>query len=148
LLRILEGGAAVDVIPTVLHEWRLSEASLSSTSADYSDDAFGRCRASFLASGFLGGGDDYELIGYGNTGKRLLGDLQRLGKRCRKIYELHPGRIGQVIHGAPVMHHDDLREGIEYPLLVSVAGSDARIYLRTMLSGFGFSEGRDFVCTA
>jgi glycosyltransferase involved in cell wall biosynthesis len=146
--RILDDGANIGVVPEVLHEWTLSEDSLSKRSFDYSLDSFSRCRAHYLANGFLKGHDDYALIGYGNTGKSLRTNLRWFSKSCQNIFELHPGRIGQVIEGAPVFHHDALQTKRIRRILVSVAGVEARTYIRNMLTELGYREGHDFICTA
>lgn len=146
--RVLDSGGNIGVVPEVLHEWNLSDNSLSMQSNSYSHAAFSRCRAHYLAHGFLKGHKHYALIGYGNTGKELRTELLFHQKSCQLIFELHPGRIGKVIEGAPVVHHDALQEHPNQPILVSVAGVEARTYLRKMLTDLGYREERDFICTA
>jgi len=154
LLRIFRavGPKGVDVVPEILHEWSLREDSLSRNSPSYTVDAFTRCRAAFLASDFLGQEKGYALLGFGSTGKALRNALSAHGKDCLRIYELHPGRIGQVIDGAEVLHRDRLQNlASEQPapkLLVSVSGLVARTELRTLLSNLGLCDGADFICCA
>ncbi|MHC4837962.1 MAG: glycosyltransferase family 2 protein [Planctomycetota bacterium] len=141
---------AVGVVPEVLHDWRLRPDSLSRRSPAYTEAAFTRCRAAFLARGFLAAHADYALVGYGDTGKALRRALDAEGRACRRIYELHPGRVGQRIDGAPVLHRDELAAPAarELPLLVSVAGQDARDTLRGVLADAGHVDGTGFVCCA
>lgn len=152
LQRLFETTApeAVGVVPKVLHDWRLRPDSLSRRSPAYTEAAFTRCRAAFLARGFLADQQDYALVGYGDTGKALRRALDAEGRTCRRIYELHPGRVGQRIDGAPVLHRDELAAPAarELPLLVSVAGQDARETLRGVLADAGHEDGTDFVCCA
>ncbi|MHC4379579.1 MAG: hypothetical protein ACYSU1_00615 [Planctomycetota bacterium] len=148
LLRLFQGDVELGIVPEVLHRWRLSDGSLSRTSSAYTDDAFTRCRAHFLAQDFLADQTSYGLIGYGNTGKAIRKALLDHAKRCEAIYELHPGRIGQVLEGAEVWHHDRLQRRVPHRLLVSVAGVDARSFLRERLHGWGYRDGVDFICTA
>lgn len=148
LLRLFAEGRALGVVAEVHHHWRLSAASLSRISPAYAEDAFTRCRAHFLARDFLADQRSYGLIGFGPTGKALRKALLPLSRDCVAIYELHPGRIGQVIDGAEVWHHEQLQERVPHKLLVSVAGAEARAFLRQRLANWGYRDGTDFVCTA
>jgi glycosyltransferase involved in cell wall biosynthesis len=148
LLRLLEAGHAVDVVTRRLLSKRTGPANLCRTHPVYGDDRFTACRAEFLARSFLAGGDDYVLWGYGKTGRTLQRALAERGKRPVAIVELHPGRIGNVIAGAPVVHPDDLARWRAHPLVVSVAGATARGQIRLALSARGYRERRDFVCAA
>jgi hypothetical protein len=71
-----------------------------------------------------------------------------LGRRPRAIVELHPGRLGNRILGAPVVPPAALVEHRGVPLLVSVAGTAPRTEVRATLHALGFAEGREFVCVA
>lgn len=145
LLRMFAEGHDLGVVPRVLHAWRLSAQSLSKQSPAFALDAFTRCRAAFLANGPLAQGPNYDLVGYGSTGKALRKALHRQDKTCRHIYDLHPRRLGQIIDGAEVLHRDQIALGPQNPpLLVSVAGRAAREQLRTFLVGRALVEGRDF----
>ncbi|MGB0954075.1 MAG: glycosyltransferase family 2 protein [Planctomycetota bacterium] len=147
----LVGPDAIDVVPEVLHDWALHEDSLSSQSQAYSVEAFTRCRAAFLASDFLGEEESYALMGYGDTGKALRKALSVYGKTCSRIYELHPGRIGQEMDGAEVVSHDRLLDQphpSKTKLLVSVSGLEARTALRKLLAQVGLRDTEDFICCA
>ena len=62
--------------------------------------------------------------------------------------ELHPGRLGQTIHGAPVVGPDTLPGLPRRPLVASVAGAEPRARIRAALAEMGFEELRDFVVAA
>ena len=64
------------------------------------------------------------------------------------MVELHPGRLGQVIDGAPVVPPERLPDLPRLPLLVSVAGVGPRALIREALGAMGRVEGRDFFCAA
>lgn len=149
VLRMLEVGARVSVVPEVLLLWRESPQRLSRTSASCLHERFVACKAHYLARGPLRGGAEYVLWGFGDTGKELSRALLQEGKRPGMIVELHPGRVGQRIAGAPVVRPEQLqgRRG-ELPVVVSVAGAQARAEIRRTLALFDFVEGRDFVCAA
>ncbi|MCP4093350.1 MAG: glycosyltransferase family 2 protein [Planctomycetes bacterium] len=148
LLRLFDLGAEVGIVPQVLHHWQLDESSLSQHSPSYTIEAFACCRANFLADGFLRDVEHYALMGYGNTGKRLRKDLRALGKHCHLISELHPARIGQVIDGAPVVHHDELQDHSIEKMLISVAGMEERESIRKLLKLVDLVEEVDFIFAA
>jgi len=64
------------------------------------------------------------------------------------IVELHPGRLGNRIHNAPVIRPEDLVRVPRQPVVVSVAGAQARHEIRQVMARLGFVELRDFVCAA
>ena len=148
LLRLLERGDCVDVIPRRLLCWRQGPKRLSRTSDSYAIARFTACKAAFLARGFLANSDGYVLWGYGGTGRALQRALREQGKRPAAIVELHPRRLGETIQGAPVIRPERLPELPRRPVVVSVAGETARAEIRTDLATMGFLELRDYVCAA
>jgi hypothetical protein len=64
------------------------------------------------------------------------------------IVDVHPRRLGKIIHGAPVVPVTALPELPTEPILVSVAGAGPRQKVRAELTAVGRVEGRDFFCTA
>jgi glycosyltransferase involved in cell wall biosynthesis len=150
LLRILAGGRALGVVPEPLLAWRDGPTRLSRSHPAYARVAFTACKAEFLAQGFLAGHARYALWGYGRTGRTLARALAAHGKRPARVIELHPGRIGQRIAGAEVVHPAALRGPYlrELPLVVSVARAGPRAEIRAALCELGFAETRDFVCAA
>ncbi len=148
VLRLLEAGQQLAVVPERLLHWRDAEGRLSRTAAQYAIAAFVRCKAEFLARSFLAHGDRYLLWGYGDTGKALAEALAQCGKHPAAILELHPRRIGQLIRGVRVVSPDALPGLPRLPLIISVAGATPRAQIRSALAGFGFIETRDYVCAA
>src|SRR5437762_848872 len=71
VLRILQSGGRIGVVPQRLLHWRDGASRLSRTSEKYSIAAFVECKAEFLANGFLASSDRYLLWGFGDTGKAL-----------------------------------------------------------------------------
>jgi len=148
VLRLLGAGREIGVVPRRLLLWRDRPTRLSRTSPVYGLDRFTACKAAFLAAGFLASDAGYVLCGYGATGKALFRALAAHGKRPTHIVELHPGRLGKIIHGARVVPPPALAEIPRQPIVVSVAHVEPRTEARATLRAMGFIEGRDFVCAA
>lgn len=148
ILRLLDRGHAIGVVPERLLSWRAGPARLSMRSPTYAIERFTACKAAFLADGLLAGDDAYVLWGYGHTGRALRRALLAFGKQPSHVVELHPGRLGNTIHGAPVVSPTALTSIPRRPLVVSVAGAGPRAEIRAALERMGFVESRDFVCAA
>jgi cellulose synthase/poly-beta-1,6-N-acetylglucosamine synthase-like glycosyltransferase len=148
LLRLLARGEELGVVPRRLLGWRDEPGRLSRTDPAYAIERFTECKASFLAGGLLAHANDYVLWGYGDTGRSLRRALLEHGKQPSHIVELHPGRLGQRIHGAPVVAPEAIRELPELPVVASVAGGEARRLIRQALDAMGRRETIDYVCAA
>lgn len=148
ILRLLAGGRRLAVVPQKLHHWRDTPGRYSRTHPACSIESFVACKASFLAEGFLRMGAKFNLWGYGDTGKALVRALAPLGKHPNAIVELHPGRMGQRIAGARVIPPLELPRVERLPLVVSVAGAEARGLIRAELARLGFRELEDYVVAA
>ena len=148
LLRLLARGDTVGVVPDRLLAWREGPQRLWRRDPRYARAAFLACRAYHLARGPLRRDRCYLLWGYGETGKALRRELLRYDRQVAGIVELHPGRIGERIHGAPVVAPTALGTLRRHPLLVSVAGAGPRTEIRAELAAQGWVEGRDFYCVA
>ncbi len=148
LLRLLASGNEVGVVPRRLLAWRDAPGRLSRRDPRYGQERFTACKAAHLAEGLLRGADQYVLWGYGGTGRALHRALLAHGKRPSRIVELHPGRLGNTIHGSPVVPPEALRDLPRGPLVASVAGAEPRARIRAALAELGYRETRDFVCAA
>jgi glycosyltransferase involved in cell wall biosynthesis len=148
VLRLLAAGCALDVVPRRLLAWRDGPDRLSRTSETYSISRFTDCKAEHLANSFLANSNTYALWGYGGTGRCLQNALRKRGKRPSAILELHPGRVGNAIAGAPVMQPHEWLRAPHQRLVVSVAGARARAEIRSVLDKAGLGDGIDYVCAA
>lgn len=148
LLRLLSRGPCVGVVPRRLLGWRDHPGRLSRNDARYGLDRFTACRAWHLHEDFLANSPRYILWGHGRTGRALRKALDELGHRPAAIVEVHPRRIGETIHGAPVIPPDALPGEAPYPIVVSVSGAEPRKEIRRALDEMGFREGSRFVCAA
>ena len=148
VLRLLAAGHEIGVVPRRLLGWRDGPGRLTRTHPAYGLDRITACKASFLADGFLAGGERYLLWGYGGTGRALARALRGHGKHPSHVVDVHAGRLGNVIHGAPVVPPAALADLPRLPLVASVAGEAARSEIRAALAALGWIETRDFVCAA
>jgi hypothetical protein len=148
LLRLLTRGYEVSVLPRRLLSWRDTPGRLSRTSPTYALERFAACKAAFLATSFLKGTHTYILWGYGDTGKTLRRALLAHSKVPSYTVEIHPGRLGNRIHNAPVITPGDLVRVPRGRVVVSVAGAQARQEIRQVMARLGFVELHDFVCAA
>jgi hypothetical protein len=148
ILRLLAGGHAVGVVPRRLVAWRDGPRRLWRTDPRYGVERFTSCKAAFLARGFLARTRTYVLWGYGGTGRSLRRALLVHDKRPTHVIEVHPGRIGQTIHGARVIAIADLRARPRGPIVASVADEEARREIRAVLDALGFRETHDYICAA
>lgn len=148
VLRLLARGERIGVVPRRLLAWRQRDGRLSRTHAAYATERFTACKAAFLAEGFLAHSERYVLWGYGATGRALRAALRVHGRSPSAIVELHPGRLGNRIHGAPVIPPGALAARPRELLVVSVAGEGPRGQIRAELARLGFRETVDYVCAA
>ena len=148
VLRLLAADHEIDVVPRRLLAWRDGPSRLTRTHPAYAPDRLTACKASFLADGFLAGGERYVLWGYGGTGRALARALRAHRKHPSHVVEVHAGRIGNVIQGAPVVPPGALAELPRGRLIASVAGPQARAEIRAFLASLGWRETSDFVCAA
>jgi glycosyltransferase involved in cell wall biosynthesis len=148
ILRLLAAGHRIGTVPRRLLAWRDSPDRLSRTDARYGLDRFAACKAYHLARGFLAHADRYVLWGYGGTGRSLRRALALHGRRPSHIVEIKRTRLGQHIHGAPVIAPEELSALRGVPIVVSVAFAAPRNEIRQALRAMQFEEVRDFVCAA
>ena len=148
VLRAMTAGMRIGVVPHRLLAWRDRGDSVSRTDERYSEARFTACKAHYLAAGFLAGREDYVLWGYGGTGRALRRALAAHGKTPSHIVEVKPSRLGERIHGAPVVPPSALADLRGRPLVVSVARLEPRTEIRAALTAMGFIEVRDYICAA
>jgi glycosyltransferase involved in cell wall biosynthesis len=148
VLRLLTAGHEVAVVPRRLVGWRDGPERLTRVGLAYRLHRITAVKAAFLATHFLAASETYILWGYGSTARRLRRALLGHGKRPSHVVEVHPGRLGQTIHGAPVISVTALLARAPSPLIASVAGATPRGQIRDVLRAHGWRETLDFVCAA
>ena len=139
----LPGGFAR--LPETLLYWRDRPRRLTRTSAACSAAAFRACKVHHLRQGFLAGRRRVTLWGAGLEGKAWRTALDAAGVAVARWAEVDRRKIGQTIHGAPVMAIEDLQAG-HGPILVTVGARGARAQIRVRARQQGLVEEKDFLC--
>jgi len=148
VLRLLEAGHGLGVVPRRLLGWRDRNGRLTRTDERCRPERIVACKAAFLARGLLSRCERYVLWGYGPTARALRRALLRHGRRPAFVVEIHPRRIGERIHGAAVVAPEALPDLPRLPLVAAVAGAEARARIRAHLHALGRRETVDYLCAA
>ncbi|MCL7979105.1 MAG: glycosyltransferase [marine benthic group bacterium] len=152
LLRLHAAGMSAANLPDVLLEWRVRPERHSLRSERYAPTAFRRCKVHFLKESFLPAGRPLVVWGAGKVGKPLVRELARQGLQVEAFVDLDPRKIGQSIHGAPVLSPAEFAGFRRQPgagpyVLVAVGSPGARGEIRRALDDLGLSEILDYrVC--
>lgn len=147
LLRVVQEGWKLATVPSVRLLWREDPDRLSRRDRRYDTDAFARCKARHLRAAFPGR-DGVVVWGAGPTGKTFSRGWRSEGGTLRAFVEIDPRKIGQEIHGAPVVAREDLHH-FRNSLGVAAVGRDgARDEVRAGFTEQGWEEGVDFVAVA
>jgi glycosyltransferase involved in cell wall biosynthesis len=147
LLRMVEANWGLVSAPRIGLLWREADERLSRTHPRYSPDAFLRCRVHYLRRAWPNR-EEVVVWGAGPTGKGFSRAWTHAGGRVAAFVELDPRKIGQEIHGAPVVAPDGLSR-FSGALGVAAVGRDgAREDVRGGFEEQGWLEGRDFVTVA
>lgn len=147
VLRLLAGGYRLTNVPPALLHWRDRPDRLSRSDARYAPDAFLRCKLHYLQP-LLEPCDGVVVWGAGPVGKGFARALLARGVRLRAFVDLDPRKIGQVTHGAPVVHPDRIDEFRGAFVLAAVAGGVARGEIRAALDAAGWREGEQYLAVA
>ncbi len=148
VLRLWATGYALGKVPEVLLRWRERPERLSRTHVRYSAEAFLACKVHYLRATLLRTGREVVIWGAGPVGKSLARKLLAAGTRVAAFVELDPRKIGQEIHGAPVL---DSASGLRRtgPLHLAAVGQEgARQSILVLLRQARMIESKDFLAIA
>jgi hypothetical protein len=148
VLRLWSAGARLGTVPEVLLHWRESGDRLSRIDPRYSPEAFRRCKVYHLRRTLLAGRDGALVWGAGPTGKAFARTLARAGVEVRAFVDLDPRKLGQTIHGAPVVPPNEIDAFRGALALAAVGQAGARAEIRAALDAAGWREGVDYVAVA
>lgn len=150
VLRLHAAGMRIANVPEPLLRWRVRPDRHSLASNRYSARAFRRCKVHFLDQAFLPPSRPLVVWGAGKVGKPLARELLRQGRPVSAFVDLDPRKIGQEIHGAPVLDpggFEILASQDEPYVLAAVGSPGARDEIRTALAALGHQEIEDYrVC--
>ncbi len=147
LLRLVADGWRLGKVPEVLLDWREGPDRLSRTDPRYAEAAFRRLKAAFLPRLRLAG-RDVLVWGAGPVGKAFARALQQEGQTVVAFVELDPRKLGQTIHGAPVIPPARIGEVRGAYALAAVGAADARAQIRAALEAAGWREIADWCAVA
>lgn len=148
LLRLWSAGGRLAKVPAVLLRWREGPNRLSRTHPRYAPEAFLACKVHHLGRTLLRGRDGAVVWGAGPVGKAAARAFDEAGTRVLAFVEVDPRKIGQEIHGAPVLDSD---EGVKIEgalHLAAVGQPGGRDQIKDVLRDAGRTELLDFVAIA
>lgn len=150
VLRLHAAGMRAANLAETLLRWRVHEGRHSLSSDRYAPQAFRRCKVHFLREAFLPAGRSLVVWGAGKVGKPLARELRRQGLSVLSFVDLDPRKVGQVVHGAPVLDppaFSRLAAGPRPYVLTAVGSPGARDQIREALSSVGYRDIDDYrVC--
>lgn len=144
-LRLMEAGHRLSCVPQQLHRWRDHDRRLTRSDARYALERHLELKADYLARLFAG--TPITIWGATDTGRALSRLLTPRGLRVARFVELNPRKLGQIIHGVPVIHPDALPDDGSH-VLVCVAAKGARDDIRAWFAERGREELKHFTCAA
>jgi microcompartment protein CcmK/EutM len=146
-LRAFDAGLRFAKLPQALLEWRDSPGRLTRTDPRYSAGAFVRLKVAALARGPLAA-RPAVVWGAGPVGKVFARALAVAGRRVAAFVEVDARKIGQRIHGAPVLAVGEARRVRDALHLGAVGQKGARDEVRAEAARLGLVDGQDFFAVA
>jgi glycosyltransferase involved in cell wall biosynthesis len=148
-LRLLfDHGMQLAKVPEALHVWSDRPDRLTRTDPRYRPAAFLELKCRYLGKYAVEPRGGYVLWGCGPVGKALARGLAKFGWRPEAIVEVHPGRIGEKIFGAPVIPVEGAGDYRRLVHLGAVGQAGARERMRGEIGRLGLVEGGNFFFTA
>jgi glycosyltransferase involved in cell wall biosynthesis len=147
ILRLWVDGYLLANVPEVLLDWREREDRISRTDPRYSQPAFQRCKAHYLAKTILRS-RPVIVWGAGPVGKAIARALMQEGANLQAFIDIDPRKVGQRPYGIPVRSPDSLADRTSEYILAAVGSADAREQIRHALLELGLVEGVDFCAVA
>lgn len=146
VLRLWSAGFRLAKVDAVLLDWRDTPHRLSRRDPRYGENAFRRCKVHYLGRRI---GDRRIVVwGAGPVGKAFARALQDAGHRIAAFVDLDPRKIGQEIHGAPVIAPAGV-PALRGCFCVGAVGSPgAREEIRAMLAALGWREPEEWCAVA
>jgi len=150
-LRWLERGVQMEKLPENLLVWSDPPTRLSRTDARYAPEAFYRTKADYLARWLAAHNPHHPDIlawGAGRITRQRWKLLTEHGIRIRAFVDIAPSRIGQTIHGIPVLPPLALPPPDQAFVVAGVARRDAHAYILARLREHGYAVGKHAIFMA
>jgi glycosyltransferase involved in cell wall biosynthesis len=148
LLRLWSRGYRLGVVPETLHGWREGPGRHSRTDPVYAPEAFRRCKVHYLMRTRLKEARSVVIWGAGPTGKAFGRELMEAGCGVAAWVDLDPRKLGQEIHGAPVVPPSAVSRFAGHPVLIAVGRAGARTEVREALAEMGLEEPGEAIAVA
>jgi GT2 family glycosyltransferase len=148
LIRLWEAGGRFAKVSEALLAWREGQQRLSRVHPSYAPEAFRRLKVDALRRTLVRGRDGVVVWGAGPTGKAFARALLDASMEIRAFVDLDPRKVGQVVHGAPVIPVGRVDEYRAAFCVAAVGQPGARAEIRGALTRLGWTEGVDFVAVA
>ena len=149
LLRLLEAGVILAKVREDVIVWNDPPTRLSRTDFRYAPDAFYRIKAGYLARWLLARGiGQVMVVGGGRITRRRAMMLESHGVTITAWLEVDPDKIGQTVHGRPVLDWRDLGRPNGSFLLSFVGNRGARERIVRELTAQGWHLGIHFLPAA
>jgi glycosyltransferase involved in cell wall biosynthesis len=146
VLRLWAARYRLGKVPHTLLRWRDGSARLSRRDARYAPEAFRRCKVHFLRH--RTGDRPIVVWGAGPVGKAFARTLADAERTIEAFVDLDPRKIGQEIHGAPVIPPSAITHYRHAYVLAAVGQPPARAAIRRALHAAGFREPVDCCAVA
>jgi glycosyltransferase involved in cell wall biosynthesis len=151
-LRWLEGGARMGKVAEEILVWNDPPQRLSRTAEEYSVEAFARVKAQYLWRWLMRNNPQHPRVwvwGAGRVSRQKLAPLLDLGLVIEAFIDIDPGKIGQSVHGVPVLPRGAIPpyslstpSGPATPfILANVASRGAREEITAWLAALGYQMG-------
>jgi glycosyltransferase involved in cell wall biosynthesis len=150
-LRWLDGGARFLKLPEDLLQWSDRPGRLSRRDPRYSTDSFYEIKADYLARWLERHNPFHPLVtvwGAGVESRRRSRRLEARGIHIERYVDIDPRRIGQTIHGRPVISREALPGPGAIFVIPYVGTRGARDLISRFLVARDYQLGRDFLCAA
>lgn len=119
-LRAAACGFRIGKVPRTLYWWTDHPNRLTRNQSIYTKAAFINAKKEHLVNGPLQGVTQCDFWGAGAEGKSWILWFQKLGIHIRTLVDVHPGKIGQTIHGIPVISPDQIPTAPLFPIFIAV----------------------------
>jgi glycosyltransferase involved in cell wall biosynthesis len=146
-LRAQAAGARFAKLPEALVDWRDTPGRLSRTDPRYAPARFRELKIRALEGGALAH-RDAVVWGAGPIGKAWSRALRARGHEVAAFVEVHPRRLGERIHGVPVVPASAAAGMTSALHLAAVGQPGAREEIRRQAARLGLRDGADLIAVA